>query len=366
MTTMHGKFLSWYARVDLGENSERLTKRWNGMDTLLNNLAYNNVSDLIDVVLKRPNAKAGPGSVLLNENLVKADPNFPVEDNEAELSLLAEIALAISMDKNVSNALAGQVATAVYCALAGGAVKFNSATSLLERSKICIEKQGKLSRYRKPLPEKTKTATSKMDFDQILVDGKNYGDPASLREAMKGISRLISQAITTAATAAKSERLILENQIKIQDEELDLLWWSMNGISDTSGEPFVSMKKNDRPLIASSEAAERTQFEPGPNAVIGLLETVGLKASKELTIPDAVNSAEPAWLRSEMPESLSVNTPIHFAIAKRLESPDVDTWAAHWASVTSIKHGHKFDETKLAYLFYQECLVLNKFGVNDG
>ena len=365
MTTMHENFASWYAHVDLGDSPERLEKRWMGIDALLGVLEYTNVSELLEVVLKRPNGAEGPGSTLIRKHLTKADPTFPVQGNDAEMSLLAEVSLAISMDKLVKNLLAGQVATAVYCAFAGGAVRSDSATNLLNRSKGCIEKQGKLSRERKTLREITRAKAPKMNFDQFLIDGQNYGDPATIREAMKGVSDAITQAISAAARVAKSERSILESQIKIQDEELDLLWWSLNGISDANGERFSSMKKSDRPLIASGEAAKRTQFEPGPSAVMGLLGTVGLKASKKLTIPDAVNAAELAWLRDAVRDGVSAITPLHFAITKRLEAPTVDTWVGHWAAVTGIKDGHKFSETELAYLFYQECLVLEKFGAID-
>ena len=77
------------------------------------------------------------------------------------------------------------------------------------------------------------------------------------------------------ANVARAERETLEHHIKLQDEELDLLWWANNGYSATGQALFADMHPGARAFVAAIEAASRTQFQPGPCSILGLLEKGG-------------------------------------------------------------------------------------------
>jgi len=362
--TMHKDFAGWYSKVDLGENPDRVAARWKGLSALIDTIEYKNIGELIDLYLGRPGASDGATGEYLRSHMTKTDATFPQSGNDAELSALAESALAILMDTQERNRLAGYAATAVFTALCGGAVKANSSSGLLDRARFSIEVQGRKIREREELPSAAKSYAPKLNFDECIEDGINVGDPATAREVMKKIAGIIAKSIGNAATTARNERNTLEYQLKIQDEELDLLWWASNGQSDAAGKRIPDLKDGVRALIAGSEAADRTQFEPGPCAIAGLLEKTGLKSSKKQTIAESVNACDEAWLRKIAPETVSARTPIHFAIAKRLEAPESDAWIKHWSTITGIKQNSKLTEIEIAYLFYQERLVLDMLGGN--
>ena len=166
----------------------------------------------------------------------------------------------------------------------------------------------------------------------------------------------------TLAKQARDEREALESALRIQDEELDLLWWASNGQSETMRKQFSSMALKGKALIAACEAADRTQFQPGPASISGLLEKAGLKASEKVSISEAVNDCDEAWLRKIQKDNVTIRTPIHYAISQRLPSPNSNAWSAHWTEVTGIDASTKHSEVTIADLFYQERLVLDAHG----
>lgn len=159
-----------------------------------------------------------------------------------------------------------------------------------------------------------------------------------------------------------AERELIISQIKIQDEELDLLWWASNGLSRETGKPIKSLSDGARGLVAAVEAAKLTQFEPGPSSIAGLLEKAGVAPRKKISICDAINAADEEWLRSIAISHVSPRTPLHYGVAKRLEIPDADAWPAAWGSVTGISSDKTVSELVLADLFYNERVVLGQYG----
>ena len=164
------------------------------------------------------------------------------------------------------------------------------------------------------------------------------------------------------AKQARIERETLQDQIKVQDEELDLLWWASNGQSDTLGTFFSTIEPGARPLLAAVEAARRTQIPLSPSSMLGLMEKVGVSAEETLSIADVVNAADSNWLKSIDISEITVRTPLHLAIKLRLQSPESSAWSSHWSAVTKIEATTKRKELEIADLFYHERLVLNAYG----
>ena len=164
------------------------------------------------------------------------------------------------------------------------------------------------------------------------------------------------------AQQARDERKGLERELHIQGEELELLWWASNGQSETTRKQFCSMTERGKPLIAACEAANLTQFCPGPASIAGLLEKAGLKAHEEVSLSVVVNDCDIIWLREIQQENVTPMTPIHYAISQRLLSPSSSAWSEHWSAVTGIDASAEHSEVKIAELFYQERLLLDAYG----
>lgn len=362
MTEMHSHFGTWYSQVDFGDSQERLTARWAGVSSLLKKAEYSEYEQLVDVFLQRPGVTVGAAGELIRGAMRKADSTFPPNGNDAELKLLAEIVIALKIETKESDALAGQVASLAYTAIGGGEADVTSVTKLLPRSQQAMRFQGAAIRRRTPLPKELKNYAGKLDFADCIEDGENMSNIAVAKQVMERMSVKITTAMHSMGAKARKERDILNKALAIQDEELNLLWWSSNGMSQTTGELFSKVKLGQRAIIAAVEAADLTKYEPGPSAIGGLLEKVGVSSTKSLKIYDAVNTCDEDWLRETLPDDVGPNTPVHFAISKRLETPDISSWSASWASITKIDAEQKLTELAIAHLFYRERLVLNAFG----
>ena len=364
MTTrpMHREFATWYGRVDLGDSAERLNARWAGVSTLIENVRYEECECLLDIFMEKPGAVTHTQSDFIREAFADADPTFPPSGNEVEMALLAEITLAVLLDTPEYNPFVGRIANLIYSALHGGIVKVNSATDLLSRAKHAMRLQDNAVRKRKPLPNLQQTYRPVMEIDDIVEDDSDPSDPETVKAILEEIIDKVASAMENLAKQARDERETLEEALRIQDEELDLLWWASNGRSETTGERFSSMAHRGKVLIAACEAANRTQFRPGPISISGLFEKAGIKASKKVSVSEAVDACDEAWLREIQGDHVTTRTPIHYAIYERLLSPDSNTWSDHWSAVTGIDASTKRPEVVMANLFYQERLVLDAYG----
>ena len=364
MTTrpIHKEFATWYSCVDLDASAERLNARWAGVSTLVEIDEDEHSEYLLDIFMKKPGAFTGPQGDFMREAFVDADPTFPLSGNEVEMALLAEIILAVLLDTSEYHPFVGGIANLIYSTLHGGVVKVNSATDLLSRVKHAMRFQGNAVRKREPLPNPQQTYRPVIKIDNCFEEDSNLADPETAKTILKKIIAKAASAMGTLAQQARDEREALERTLRIQDEELDLLWWASNGQSETTGEQFSSMAQKGKALIAACEAADLTQFRPGPASISGLLEKAGIKASKKVSVSEAVDACDEAWLREIQGDHVTTRTPIHYAIGQRLLSPDSNTWLDHWTAITGIDASIKRSEVTMADLFYQERLVLDAYG----
>ncbi len=364
MTTpaMHREFATWYSRVDLDDVAERLHARWAGVSTLAEEAEYAECAILLDVFMKRPIVVVDNQSDFMRNAFITADPTFPLSGNEAEMALLAEITLAVLLDTSKYDPLVGSIANLIYSALHGGGVKVNSAIDLLSRATRTMRFQGDAARKRQPLPNAPSNYTPAIKIENCFEEDSNLAERETLEIILNKIISKTAKAMGTLAHRARKEREALERTLRIQDEELDLLWWASNGQSETMRKQFSSMALKGKALIAACEAADRTQFQPGPASIAGLLEKAGLKASKKVSISEAVNDCDVVWLREIKKDSVTPRTPIHYAIDQRLLSSNSNAWSSHWTAVTGIDAGAKRSEVTMADLFYQERLVLDAYG----
>ena len=358
-SVMHREFVTWYSHVALENDPSLFSARWESVSKLVNEGKYEYCTDLLDTFMCKPGATSGPAGDLMREAFTASDPTFPPSGNEAEMALLAEIILALILDQQEHSASVGYIACLVYSALHGGGVEVNSRTGLLARAQHTMRFQGNEARKRRPLPDAPKNFTPAIKIDDCFEE--EVTDLANIETAKAILNKIVgktARALGKFAQCAHEERRSLERELRIQGEELELLWWASNGQSGTTREQFSSMPGRGRPLIAAYEAANLTQFCPGPASIAGLLEKAGLKAHKKVALSEIVNQCDIDWLCEIQPKNVTATTPIHLAIDLRLPSPNSTAWSAHWSALTGIDPDKRCSEVRIAELFYQERLVL--------
>ena len=362
MNMPHPEFATWYSTVDLGDSVSRIEARGAATTKLLRRFTYQKALPLVDVMLADRAGLDGAGAAGIRSACREADPTFPVSGNDAEIALLAEIALAIAIDKDKEDALAGKVAEVIYSALADGSRDFSSVTAILDRSKDAIQRQGRLLRRRPRLPRKPKSYLPPLDFQRHVRDLNNLSDPEQAKLLMKRLATGVGNGMRLVANRAREEREALEHHIRLQDEELDLLWWAINGQSVTAHALFSEMKAGSRAFVAALEAANRTHIRPGPCSIRGLLEKAGIASNEEISLADAFGALDAETLEVLHVADATLRTPIHMGLKMKRESGDADTWLGHWSSRTGINFASGRSELSIAQLIYQERLVLDAFG----
>jgi hypothetical protein len=180
--------------------------------------------------------------------------------------------------------------------------------------------------------------------------------------------QLLATACTTIMKSLAQRQSQFEQRamqyIRIQDEELNMLWWLQGGHSATLDQSFGEIPPEQRPFVLARELAEATFAVPGVAAIEPLLARAGVDDG-ELEISAAIQALPLDWLRTAIPDGdaakvSSVTTPLHEAFKRRLEVEGQDTWIPNWASVCDINPAAKLSALRLGDFFYCEQLVILK------
>ena len=362
MNTPHDDFVTWYTAVDLGDTPKRIRTRASGTNNLVKNLNYELCLDLVDLVLDVPRALESAGIAEARGIFKNADNAFPTRGNDLEMKTLGEIALAILLASETPNSLAGRAATLICAAMAGGAREVASVTDIYSRACDAVQFQGRALRHRGSLPAAGKNYYPTLVVQGVLDGLDNLADPGQAKTAVERMVAKFNGALLQVSKKAREEREMLSQYMRVQDEELELLWWASNGHSHTHNMLFKDLAPPVRSLVAGVEAAARTQVVPGPSSILGLMERVGVGVDSQYSITEIVDGADSTWCQSIGKKDATERTPLHLAIEMKLQSPEPDTWCRHWSGITKIDSQAKRRGVEVAELFYLERLALGAYG----
>ena len=79
-----------------------------------------------------------------------------------------------------------------------------------------------------------------------------------------------------------------------------------------------------------------------------------------MSVEAVINACNEDWLTNAARANASHHTPIHLAIAKRLEAGTQSAWAALWRAAARVSENFTLPESEIAYLFYVERLFLDR------
>jgi GTPase-associated system helical domain len=354
-TTMHPDFPRWYREVGVDENRDRLQRRWTGVSTLVQGMTDEDVENALRVVFRAKSAPAADGLARIRQVFKDADDLFDMQGNDREMEVLCGASVAVLIERGDDLAASG--ALAVTTAALDGSRLAELPMNLPGLAEASIARIAESNRKRPDLQRglsdfpKVSFAAAKEKLQQFDQNGVGAAFDAAGAAVAAGFDNIKKR---LEAASDQTSRFIA-----IQDEELEMLWWVFGERSDDLNQPFKEVPAKAQALIFAKELAGATMFLPGPVSAKGLLSRAGLKESKKLTIPEAVNACEAQWLKSlAPPEEVSpLSLPIHFAIGRKLETNDDSSWIAGWAKSCGIDEKHSFPSLTLGNLFYRERLL---------
>lgn len=346
---MKAEFVGWYEAVALPVDQDAVDARLKAAKDVAKSVTQQELEALIRAAF-RAKQQTTAATGVLRAKLAGGGGAL----GDEEFGLLAAAALTYVLRANDDSA-----------ALAATMV---STTSLngLRASKQPMDIPGLASSTRAALARTTRRrpALRMPEIPSLTVDAEKAVAATESYEAFE----LLAAACTQVFEALAERQAQFEEQttqyISIQDEELNMLWWLQGGHSNTIGQSFTDIARDQRPIVLACELAEATFAIPGAAAVKSLLARAGVDDQEPLTIAAAVQALPVDWLRKVCPVELEtqispVTTPLHEAFKRRLEV-DGESWVAGWASVCDIDAGAKLSPLQLADLCYCEQLVIRE------
>lgn len=355
---MHVDFPRWYAAVALGDDEARRASRWAGVVAVVEMADSHTVEALLRLAFKSRQVPAAASLQQIREAFRSADATFEMQGNDRELQVLAGASLAALMDDGGGSG--SEAALAVTTASLVGARKPDLPIDLTVLAESAIEQIAEAQGARPDLAAHAQTEVPKFDFEKsaakVRAEWNQEGVAQGFIQAADSMRAAMAQMARRQANAVNA----LNTFLRVQDEELQMLWWLIGQRSMDLDCSFEEVPTAAQPLVFGKELADRTQFLPGPASMKGLLSRAGLRERKKVTVSDAINAADTDWLRKFMPEAepSPVSTPLHYAIKRQLETGPGDAWIPGWTAAAGVPAGLALPALTLGNLFYRERLLL--------
>ena len=351
---MHHDFARWYGAVSLGNDQERREARWEGVSDIVRDADRNTVEGLLRLAHQSRHAPSADVVGAIRQAFKATDAAFEMSGNDRELQILAAACLAVLMETDHQvGALAALSATTAGL---GGARRPDLPMDLATLGESAIVRQGEGKRQRASLEEYSELSRR---FGIAKTDVSDQQTWESVDEAIKlsatktrDVMKQLQQTIASAVRA-------IDYVQRVQDEELQMLWWLTGRRSWDMDLPFEKISVEARPLVLAAELANHTKILPGPPSTKGILSRAGLREHGSVRIVDAVNAADSTWLRNLIGDEdpSLVSTPLHAAIKRQLETGAGGAWVAGWAASTGVNDDYELSGLALGSLFYLERLL---------
>jgi hypothetical protein len=355
---MHPDFARWHASIGLGDDEARRQSRWAGVSAVAQAADSKDIEILIRLAFKSRQPAAAAQVQKIRQAFKTADAAFEMQGNDRELQVLAAASLAALM--NAGNNSGAEAALAVTTASMAGARKPDLPMELHVIAEGAIDQIAETNRKRPNLAAHTSMDALKFDFEEAAAKAKAEPNAEGFAQAFMLAAEAAHAVFAQMARRQVNAVQAMGSFLRVQDEELQMLWWLTGQRSFDLDCTFAAVAAEAQSLVFAKELADNTEFLPGPASVKALLSRAGLKDRRKIALSTAINAADASWLQELMPEGepSPLSTPIHFGIKRQLETGAGDTWVPGWAAAVGVAANFAASPLTLGLLFYRERLLL--------
>lgn len=352
----HKDFPRWYATLLVGADTERRTARWNGVDVIVSNTDRAIIEALVRIAFASRQVPSTHSLTRIREAYTAEDETFDPGKAAREMEVLAGACLAALFERGgeMGAIAALRVATASF---AGGRT-LNLPMDLTALAEGALERLAEANRKRPDLARHVVKGGPTVDLKKAGAKAQE-GTEDAFAAAFALAANSIGTAMQTLATRHAEAISAVDQFIKVQDEELQMLWWLTGGRSWDLDCGFDEVTVGAQPLVFATELADSTMLLPGPRSVAALLVRAGLRERKKFTIGTTVNAADAKWLAKlvEDADPSPLTEPMHFAVKRQVEAGGGNAWIAGWAAVVGIDAERPLSALALGTQFYRERLL---------
>jgi len=331
---MHKHFSDWYRVIEIEPRGDDILKRWSGVETFVGVLDTFKALDTVRLFVGTPLGNPEFKDELAN-TFQKADPAFPMRENDLELRVLAGAILVHHL-----NTKKGNLADAIALGISTGSCVPLRANVLI--SDVWAIAQEYMAQEGQAIRSHRQTSVIK------LQDPKPEQLLAAVQTVMKGTNDIFSE---------------VDDMLATLREQGDILWWLHAGISRDTESMYRDMEIPEASVYAGKELSDLTALLPGPvsaPAVLdSLLSIISSPLPQAVALDAAINKLDRGWKEARVVEAggeADGLTPVHLALRKSVEA---SAWVRAFEQATGSKvKNAKFGPVDLAMQMYQERLLL--------
>lgn len=350
---MQDQFFGWYNGMELGENPEVRSQRWNSVQAIAKSPSGTTLEVLTRLAFRAKLQHLSNEAGHIRSQLAEGGPPLPDE----ETAVMSAVALAVVLDE--MDATSAKAAALIIGASCAGLRMLKQPMDLVGMARNVQTYLAETTR-RRPTLEQQKLVNPQLDITAGL-NGLQEDDIGTVRAAIEALATASTKALTAMVTRQRQFESAVQNYVKVQDEELDILWWLQGGQCTGFELTFAEIQPDFRPIVFAVELAALTKLLPGPTALPSLLARAGVDDSVQLSIPAAIQGLPQDWLPRLLPEVKAgkvsaTTTPILEAVRRRQEADGQDSWIAVWSTVTGIDSTTALPGQALAEALYRELI----------
>lgn len=307
-------FATWLRPIEIKLDRDSLSSRWKSVSRLVESIEYNKAINLVRYIFDEP---------YTDELLEWFQVEFQNDDelftmieseNHNELQILAGIVIILKLKQ--CNEISSDIGNYILAAYCSGLKPLNTRLPIIESAIECTKqhsiksriKPKKTATYKNWEPKKISEAISKIE----------YSDTESIMNAISVVGNVAKDTFNS----LKVNNNNLNKIITAQDEELNILWWLINGYSECYKLKFEDINENERAIVLGVEISNLIELNTEIPSIRGVLHRAGIEVSDDdnkISLEDIVNCiTKPSELFSDSLILDKIQTPLLFSIEKRM------------------------------------------------
>ena len=219
---MHEDFTRWYGAVELRMDQSHYQARWDGVAAVAGSATHDDVEALIRLAFRARQPAASAAVQKIRRAFKAADDAFDMQGNDRELEVLASACLVALMDDGGD--LGAAAALAVTTAALGGARKLNMPMDLCALAESAIDRIAEAARQRPTLEDCSRLKPLKLDFEKAAAKVRQVQSWEGAAAAFVLAAGDVRTAMARAAKRQENAAKAVNQFVRIQDEELQMLW----------------------------------------------------------------------------------------------------------------------------------------------
>lgn len=357
----HKMFGTWLKPTELKLDREALSCRWTTVCRILEDVDYDMATFLVDYSFDLPFSQH-----LLQkfqEEFHTDDSMFIMEEseNQTELKNLASVLVILLLEdinpeyEEFNPIIANYVLSASCAGLREASfhniIILNSANKIINKYAVDTRERKSFSILENQTWKQTEITTA--------IDSVDVADVETIKNALNKISST-SQAVLTREKKNNQNLLSsIEHLVKIQDEELNILWWLINSYSNVCNRSFCDLDEREKPLILAIELAKLTALKIEIPSARVIFQKAGLENSDKFTFSEFIEGT--AHLNEviatiENGIDININTPVLYTLKNNLHG---EGWVKNINDELAINNVNKICDVEWALQIYREILAID-------